>query len=43
MLFGNLDNLIASEVSTHRSVLASLANDVGFVGLCDNGQRLCFR
>lgn len=38
MLFGNLDNLVAGEVSTDGGVLASLADDVGFIGLCDNGQ-----
>lgn len=40
MLFGNLDNLIAGEVGSNGGVLASLADDVGFISLCDNGQRL---
>lgn len=34
MLDGDLDNFIASEISTDRGVLSALANDVGFVGLC---------
>lgn len=33
MLFGNLDDLVASQVSTHWGVLASLADDVGFISL----------
>jgi hypothetical protein len=33
VLNGNLDDLIASQISTDRGVLASLADDVGFVGL----------
>lgn len=34
MLDGNLDNLVAGEVSSNRSVLPALANDVCLVGLC---------
>ena len=34
MLDGNLDDLVASKVCANRRVLASLADDVGFVGLC---------
>jgi hypothetical protein len=34
MLNGNLDDLVASEISTNRGVLPALANDVGLVGLC---------
>lgn len=34
VLYGNLDDLVAGEISCDRGVLASLANDVGFVGLC---------
>lgn len=34
MLKGDFDNLIASQISTDWGVLASLADDVGFVGLC---------
>lgn len=37
VLDSDLDNLIACEISSHRGVLASLANDVGFVGLCNRG------
>lgn len=33
VLNGNLDNLVAGEISSDRGVLASLANDVGFIGL----------
>lgn len=33
MVFGNLNDLVASEISTDGGVLAALANDVGFVGL----------
>lgn len=33
VLNGNLDNFVASEISSDRGVLASLANDVGFIGL----------
>jgi hypothetical protein len=40
MLHGNLDDLVAGQVSTDGRVLASLANDVGLVGLCDNSQSL---
>lgn len=34
VLNSDLDNLVAGEISSDRGVLASLANDVGFVGLC---------
>lgn len=34
VLESDLDNLVAGEIGTHRGVLSSLANDVGFVGLC---------
>lgn len=34
VLQGDLDNLVASEISADRGVLAALANDVGLVGLC---------
>ena len=34
VLYSNLDNLVAGEISSDRGVLASLANDVGFIGLC---------
>lgn len=33
VLNSNLDDLVAGEISSDRGVLASLANDVGFVGL----------
>lgn len=33
VLNGNLDNFVAGEISSDRGVLASLANDVGFIGL----------
>jgi hypothetical protein len=33
VLNSNLDNLIAGEISCDRGVLASLANDVCFIGL----------
>lgn len=33
MLQCDLDNLVASEISADRGVLAALANDVGLVGL----------
>ncbi len=33
VLNGNLDDFITSQICTNGSVLASLANDVGFVGL----------
>ena len=39
VLNGNLDDLVAGEISTNGGVLASLANDVGFVGLCNRGQQ----
>ena len=34
VLEGDLDDLVAGEIGTHRGVLSSLANDVGLVGLC---------
>lgn len=34
VVFGDFDDLVASQISPNRGVLASLANDVGFVGLC---------
>lgn len=34
VLNGNFDNLITSQVRGDRGVLSSLANDVGFIGLC---------
>lgn len=36
VLYGNLDDLVAGEISSDRGVLASLANDVGFIGLWEN-------
>ena len=36
VLNGNLDDLVAGEISSDRGVLASLANDVGFIGLWEN-------
>lgn len=35
MLDRDLDDLVASEVSPDRRVLAALPNDIGFVGLCN--------
>lgn len=34
VLNGNLDNLVAGEIGSDGGVLATLSNDVGFVGLC---------
>lgn len=34
VLESDLDDLVAGQIGTHRGVLSSLANDVGFVGLC---------
>ena len=34
VLNGNLDDLVAGQVSADRSILPSFANDVCFVGLC---------
>lgn len=34
MLQSDLDNLVSSQISTYRGVLAPFANDVGFIGLC---------
>lgn len=34
MLNGNLDDLVASEISTNGGVLSTLANDVRLIGLC---------
>ena len=36
MLQGNLDDLVASEISSNWSILSALTNDVGFVGLYNN-------
>lgn len=33
MLQGNLDDLITSKICPNGGVLATLANDIGFVGL----------
>lgn len=33
MFFGNLDNLLLSEVGLHRRILSPLANDIGLVSL----------
>jgi hypothetical protein len=35
VLDSNLNDLITGQVSPDRSVLAALANDVCFIGLCD--------
>ena len=35
MLDSNLDDLVASDISSDRRVLATLADDIGFVGLCN--------
>lgn len=40
MLQGNLDDLVTSKIRANRRVLATLANDIGFVGLYWTGQRL---
>ena len=32
---GNLDDLVAGEISSNRGVLAALANDVCLIGLCN--------
>ena len=37
VLDGDSDDLVASQVGADRGELTSLANDVGFVGLCDTG------
>jgi hypothetical protein len=34
VLDSDLDDLVAGEISSDGGILASLANDVGFVGLC---------
>jgi hypothetical protein len=34
VLKSDLDDLVASEISTNGGVLATLANDVRFIGLC---------
>jgi len=34
VLNGNLDDLVASKVGANRSVLATLADDIGLIGLC---------
>lgn len=36
MLFSDFNDFVASEISSNRGVLASLANDVGFIGLCSS-------
>lgn len=41
VLDSNLDNLVAGEISSDRGVLASLANDVGFIGLCGKTVSIC--
>lgn len=35
MLQGDLDDLVASEISSNRSILPALANDVGLISLCN--------
>ena len=34
MLDGDLDDFVAGEISSDGGILTTLANDVGFVGLC---------
>lgn len=42
VLKGDLDDLVASKISTHRCVLTALANDVRLIGLyCTVSVRLC--
>lgn len=33
---GNFDDLVASQISADRGILAALANDVCLIGLCSN-------
>lgn len=40
VLDSNLDNLVSSEISTDRGVLAALANDVCLIGLCGTRIRM---
>lgn len=41
MIFGDFDDLVASQISPDRGVLASLANDVGFIGLYFDRWSVC--